>query len=85
MNFNDLHIAASKFAKVSAMTSQGMLLEHLGITARAQALATQLSGAALKNHIAAHRRLTHPDEMGALFKAIAIVPLRENLPAGFSE
>lgn len=70
-------------AAVSAMTAQGLLLERLGITARAQALARQLSGAALDAHVAAHRRLTHPEEMGQLFQTLAIFPPRAPLPAGF--
>jgi SAM-dependent MidA family methyltransferase len=51
---------------------QGEFLERLGITARARALAGQLSGAALDSHVAAHRRLTHPAEMGWLFKVLAL-------------
>ncbi|PTX54360.1 SAM-dependent MidA family methyltransferase [Litoreibacter ponti] len=67
----------------SGLTPQGVLLERLGITARAQALARNLTGAALENHIAAHRRLTHPAEMGTLFKAIAFTPPGAPLPPGF--
>jgi SAM-dependent MidA family methyltransferase len=59
-------------ARASAMTQQGVFLERLGITARAQHLAQGLSGSALQNHISAHQRLTHPEEMGSLFKVIAI-------------
>lgn len=62
---------------------QGAFLERLGITARAQQLAQNLSGDALESHIAAHRRLTHPDEMGQLFKAFAITPIGAPTPAGF--
>ena len=50
------------------LSPQGVFLERLGITQRAQTLAQNLSGAALEAHIAAHRRLTHPSEMGNLFK-----------------
>jgi NADH dehydrogenase [ubiquinone] 1 alpha subcomplex assembly factor 7 len=56
------------------VTPQGVFLKRLGITARATALAKTLSGAALDSHIAAHRRLTHPQEMGNLFKVFGIVP-----------
>ncbi len=62
------------------MTDQGIWLERMGITARAQTLAKSLSGEALENHILAHRRLTHPDEMGKLFKVIAIYPFNRTLP-----
>ncbi len=64
--------AAGAGAQVSPMVSQGVLLERLGITARARRLADGLNGNALAAHVAAHRRLTHPDEMGRLFQAIAI-------------
>ena len=57
---------------VSAMVPQGVVLERLGITARAQALARGLTGPALDAHVAAHRRLTHPEEMGTLFQTIVI-------------
>lgn len=59
-------------AAVTPMVTQGVLLERLGITARARSLAQGLAADALESHVAAHRRLTHPDEMGSLFKAIAI-------------
>lgn len=58
-------------ARVSPMVPQGVFLERLGIAQRAAALARNLSGAALEGHVAAHRRLTHPEEMGQLFKVIA--------------
>ncbi len=56
------------------VTTQGVFLERIGITARTTALAQSLSGAALETHIAAHRRLTHPQEMGNLFKVFGILP-----------
>lgn len=70
-------------ATVSAMTGQGVLLERLGITARARALAAKLSGRALEQHIAAHKRLTHPMEMGTLFKTIAMTAPGAPIPAGY--
>jgi SAM-dependent MidA family methyltransferase len=57
-----------------AMTGQGTFLERLGITARAEAIARRLSGAALDAHVAAHRRLTHPEEMGSLFQCLSVTP-----------
>jgi NADH dehydrogenase [ubiquinone] 1 alpha subcomplex assembly factor 7 len=71
-------------AQASTMIPQGVLLERLGITARAQTLARSLEGAALQAHVAAHRRLTHADEMGHLFKAMALAPAGGPLPPGFS-
>ncbi|NNK78682.1 MAG: class I SAM-dependent methyltransferase [Litoreibacter sp.] len=67
----------------TGLTPQGVLLERLGITERAQRLASGLSGKSLESHIAAHRRLTHPEEMGSLFKAIAIHPETSPPPPGF--
>ena len=74
--------AAARPAQASPMTSQGVFLERLGITQRAQTLASGLTGAALQSHIAAHRRLTHPDEMGDLFKVISIYPASAIPPPG---
>lgn len=64
------------------LTPQGVFLERLGITARAQALAKTLGGAALNAHVAAHRRLTHPQEMGTLFKVAALYPTSAAPPPG---
>jgi SAM-dependent MidA family methyltransferase len=68
---------------MSKLTPQGVVLERLGITARAQSLAKNLSGSALESHIAAHRRLTHPAEMGTLFKAMAVFHPEADPPPGF--
>ena len=59
----------------SGLTTQGAFLERLGAAARAQALARGLAGEALREAVAAHRRLTHPDEMGALFKVLGLTRL----------
>ena len=67
----------------SRLTAQGVLLERLGITPRAQALAKNLKGPALEQHVAAHRRLTHPQEMGTVFKALALFPEACPPPPGF--
>jgi NADH dehydrogenase [ubiquinone] 1 alpha subcomplex assembly factor 7 len=64
------------------LTPQGVFLERLGITGRAQSLAHKLDGAQLDAHIAAHRRLTHPAEMGTLFKVIGLYPDTAPHPAG---
>ena len=69
--------------RATALTTQGALLERLGITARAHALARGLSGQSLADHLAAHRRLTHPDEMGHLFKALGLTHPHAPAPPGF--
>ena len=71
------HVDFEKIAQAAPcahtrLTPQGVFLERLGITARAEALATRLSGKHLETHIAAHRRLTHPEEMGTLFKVLGL-------------
>ncbi|WP_425037727.1 class I SAM-dependent methyltransferase [Primorskyibacter sp. S187A] len=73
VDFEALAAAASPNVH-SKLTPQGVFLERLGITARAERLAKNLSGSALEAHIAAHRRLTSPLEMGNLFKVLGIVP-----------
>jgi SAM-dependent MidA family methyltransferase len=83
VDFEALALAfAAGGARTSAMVPQGAFLERLGITQRAQALATHLTGTALQSHVAAHRRLTHPEEMGQLFKAISCTPATAPLPPG---
>ena len=76
-------VAQAEGAAASQMIPQGLLLARLGIEARAETLARSLSGAALDSHVAAFDRLTSPDKMGTLFKAIAVGPTPTLLPAGF--
>jgi len=68
--------------RFTRLTPQGIFLERLGITQRAQSLAHDLQGATLKQHIAAHRRLTHPGEMGTLFKILGLYPDGSQPPPG---
>ncbi|MGR3802384.1 class I SAM-dependent methyltransferase [Marinibacterium profundimaris] len=75
-------IARATPSRATAMTTQGVFLERLGITARAQALARGMDETTLDAHVAAHRRLTHPDEMGNLFQVLGLHPARANPPAG---
>jgi NADH dehydrogenase [ubiquinone] 1 alpha subcomplex assembly factor 7 len=70
--------------RATELTTQGVFLERLGITGRARALAGQLAGEPLERHILAHRRLTHPEEMGTVFKVIAIHPDHTPAPPGLS-
>lgn len=66
----------------SRVVTQGVFLERLGITPRAQKLAELLTGDALGSHIAAHRRLTHPAEMGNLFKVMGLYQKGQTPPPG---
>lgn len=69
-------------AAATGMTPQGAFLERLGIGGRAERLARGLTGAALETHLAAYRRLTHPAEMGDVFKMIACHPAGTPPPPG---
>jgi len=82
VDFEALAQAAAP-ARASRMVEQGMLLNRLGIAARAARLAQSLSGTALQSHLAAHHRLTDAREMGSLFKALAIHPPALSPPPGF--
>ena len=73
VDFEALANAAARVG-VRGPVRQGVFLERLGITDRARSLAEALDGPALDSHIAAHRRLTHPDEMGSLFKVLGLAP-----------
>ena len=72
--------AAGAGAAVTAMTMQGAFLERLGISARAQALARKDRAGRIAEE---HRRLTHAQEMGDLFKVIALHRHDQPPPPGF--
>ena len=85
VDFGALGAAARAEGCATALTSQGALLERLGLPARARALARAARDeAGVDAVIAAHRRLAHPDEMGTLFKALAVWPQGAARPPGFS-
>jgi SAM-dependent MidA family methyltransferase len=75
--------AAARPAAATRMIAQGTLLDRLGIAGRTARLAAGLTGAALDNHLAAHRRLTDPDQMGTVFQALALYPQGGPVPPGF--
>ncbi|WP_424928073.1 class I SAM-dependent methyltransferase [Amaricoccus tamworthensis] len=70
-------------AKIHGPVPQGVFLERLGITARAQALAAKQCGEAHNSIVTAHRRLTHPDEMGNHFQVMGLTPNAAPAPPGF--
>ena len=72
-------------AETVFISTQGAFLERMGITERARALAA--ADPAQSDAIsAAHRRLLAPDEMGTLFKVLAVKSARDEWanPAGFA-
>lgn len=82
VDFEALTLAAAP-ALSTGLTDQGALLARLGIGARAQILSRGLTGSALENHLNATQRLTRPEEMGSLFKALAIYGPNSPAPPGF--
>jgi SAM-dependent MidA family methyltransferase len=82
------HVDFAALARVAApalhtrLTPQGIFLERLGIAARAEALARNLSGPALESHLAAYQRLTGAEEMGTLFKVLGLYPEGAAPPPG---
>ncbi len=83
VDFEALTLAAkSAGCAFARLCPQGVFLERLGITQRAQALASKLDGDPLTQLIAAHRRLTHPEEMGNLFKVLGLYPAGGTPPPG---
>lgn len=83
VDFEALALAAPAL-QPSALTPQSALLGALGISARAQQLAQNMTPAQLDAHHKAFHRLTDAQEMGTLFKALALVPPGAPLPPGFS-
>jgi SAM-dependent MidA family methyltransferase len=71
-------------APAHAYDTQGNVLGRLGIALRADRLAQALTGAALESHLAALHRLTDPQEMGSLFKMLALTRAGAPLPPGFA-
>ena len=55
----------------------------LGIEMRAKSLLESATEDQKQEIYAAHHRLVHPDEMGLLFKALAVTAPNLPLPAGF--
>lgn len=85
VDFEAITMAAQRVGcAYSRLTPQGVFLERLGITQRANQLADKLTCDPLDQLIAAHRRLTHPQEMGNLFKVIGLFPKQSAPPAGLN-
>ena len=77
-------IRSTRGVAATSLLTQGEFLGRMGIAQRAQALAASASYEQLHTHAAAYRRLTDPNEMGTLFKALALHPLDSPAPPGFS-
>ncbi|MCW9002498.1 MAG: class I SAM-dependent methyltransferase [Rhodospirillales bacterium] len=70
-------------ARADGPVTQGTLLSRLGIEARAEALMNGATAEQAEDIRAAMARLTDDDQMGTLFKAMAIVHPRQPVAPGF--
>ena len=75
-------LARNSGCAYSKLTAQGVFLERLGISDRANLLLKNSKPEYKNSIISAHRRLTHPDEMGTLFKVLGLFRKDQNSPAG---
>ncbi len=71
-------------AAVHGPAPQSLFLEALGVFGRAQALKRRATAAQAREIDLAVHRLTAPDQMGSLFKAIALADPSMPPPAGFA-
>ena len=77
-------LVAASLVPSTQLTTQGAFLKSIGIEERAKRLAENLIGPDLDSHYAALRRLTCPNEMGDLFKVLALYPINAPCPPGFA-
>lgn len=83
VNFLDLaNVARSHMLSIHGPTEQGQWLKAIGIDHRAKVLAAAAPKKA-ESIRSAHDRLTHVDEMGRLFRAMAAVSMDWPNPEGF--
>ena len=75
-------LARSVTCQYSRLTPQGIFLGKPVKGTTREWSADAMSGEQLESHIAAHRRLTHPEEMGNLFKVLALFPQGAAPPPG---
>jgi len=86
VDFNTLaHSFVEGGARVWGPQGQGMFLERLGIAQRFQILLQNASDTQRPSLIAAHKRLTAPEEMGKLFKVICATHPDHPAPAAFED
>lgn len=75
--------AAAEGARAFGPAAQGDFLQRLGIAERARRLMEKADSRQARDIDLALRRLIAPEEMGTLFKALALVPRGQDAPAGF--
>jgi NADH dehydrogenase [ubiquinone] 1 alpha subcomplex assembly factor 7 len=83
VDFAAIGRAVSPSAKLHGPIGQGVFLRRLGIDVRRETLCAGADPTAREQIDAAYARLTAPDEMGKLFKAVAVTRHDAPAPAGF--
>lgn len=84
VNFDLLKsVALEKGIKAYGATTQGLFLMAIGLGARAQVLASAGDEAHQKRILEDLKRLTAPEQMGTLFKVLALQPHELAPPPGF--
>ena len=78
-------LAAATGRPTFGPVGQGAFLQRLGIARRAEALKARASAAQRAAIDAASARLIAPDQMGTLFRVLAVGDDRSAAPAGFSD
>ena len=78
-------LAAAANAPTFGPVAQGDFLRRLGILQRAETLKARASEAQRRAIDAALARLIEPDQMGTLFRVMAVGDGRSATPAGFSD
>lgn len=72
VDFHSLAAIARSAGLTASLTTQGQFLKALGIDARAERLSARATPEQVETIRTATRRLTHPNEMGDLFKVLII-------------
>lgn len=84
VNFYDLaNVARARLLNVYGPAEQGQWLKAIGIDQRTSSLCEAVPGKA-EDIRSAHHRLTHVDEMGRLFRAMAATSMDWPAPEGFT-
>ena len=78
-------LAAAARPAATAYATQGAVLNRLGIHQRAARLAEKMAAPARASHLAATLRLTDDQEMGNLFKLLAVYPTNFPAPPGMMD
>ncbi len=80
-----MEVAESQHVGVHGTVNQGTLLSRLGAELRVNMLLQHCSPEQQEQLISGLRRLVDPNQMGELFKAIAVTASPSIVPAGFEE